>query len=129
MDQSTEVLAEGGRGSGGIPGPPLSQGSPWIAPANPSAPRVQFVSHRQACAVGTGSPETRHRTVLEKEGDSGKAHWQLGVCTHYQREEECGLGYCCCYLPVTSKIPGITLSTFETKIFFSDYSEMPPHNL
>lgn len=90
MDQSTEVLAEGGRGSGGIPWPPLSQGSPWIAPANPSAPRVQFVSHRQACAVGTGSPETRHHTVLEKEGDSGKAHWQLGACTHYQREEECG---------------------------------------
>ena len=29
-----------------------------------------------------------------------------------QREGECGLGYSCCYLPVTSKIPGITLKYF-----------------
>ena len=33
----------------------------------------------------------------------------------------------CCYLPVTSKTPRITLSTFKTKILFSDSIKMPPH--
>ena len=60
-------------GSGGIHWPSLTQGSPWIAPASPSAPRVQFVSHRQACVVGTGSPETqssRRRGTVIRHSDS-----------------------------------------------------------
>ena len=35
--------------------------------------------------------------------------------------------YNCCYLPLSSKIPGISISTFKIKIFFSEYSEITPH--
>ena len=53
--------------------------------------------------------------------------YQEACTTWHPKEGKFGLGYNCCYLPMTSKIPGIALSNFTTKIFFSDSSEMPPH--
>ena len=83
--------------------------------------------------------EMRNREE-RRENEPGKcASWNVGAicpeipvyqeaCTTWlPKEGGCGLGYKCCYLPMTSKIPGITLNNFKTKIFFSDSSEMPPH--
>ena len=35
----------------------------------------------------------------------------------------------CCYLSLASKIPGITLSTFEMKTILLDHNDMPSHTL
>ena len=68
--------------------------------------------------------EMRNREE-RRENEPGKcASWNVGAmcpeipvyqeaCTTWHpKDGECGLGDSCCYLPVTLKIPGITLSNF-----------------
>ena len=83
----------------------------------------------------------RNREEVRQNEPGTCASWNVGVmcpempvyqeaCTTWHpKEGECGLRYGWCYLPMTSKIPGINLSNFKTKIFFSDSSEMPSHTL
>ena len=66
-----------------------------------------------------------------RENEPGKcASWNVGAicpeipvyreaCTTWlPKEGGCGLGYKCCYLPMTSKIPGITLNNFKPRYSF-----------
>ena len=73
----------------------------------------------------------RNREEMRKKEPGKCASWNVGVmCPEYlfirkyvqrgtQRKANVDLGY----LPMAFKIPEITLSSFETKIFFSDSSE------
>ena len=81
----------------------------------------------------------RNREEMRQKKPGKCVSWNVGVMcpkipvyqeactTWHQKEGECGLGYSCCYLPMTSKITGINLSNFKIKTLFSDSSEMPPH--